>query len=227
MRLQFVHPPRLSPFDRLLRLAVGLPHLDVRILDCRYLGDRDQVRFLLQLRFRRMGLRRVRRLVEEAGLKVEAGMVGPGRSLNSILVSSISRGCGFCRALAGSGCFLTNAWVDCSTRRVVWQLLCGVEEREKLIGSLEHGGLRYSVEYSGSPWGLCLTRRQEAALRLAYNMGFFDQPRRVSTRHLADALGVTPAAASKLVRSGLRRLVEGVIYPPATTSSPPLSTIQG
>ena len=54
------------------------------------------------------------------------------------------------------------------------------------------------------------TARQEHALRVAVESGYFDEPRRSSLGQLATGLGISKAAAGRL----LRRALGGVLHPP-------------
>lgn len=57
-----------------------------------------------------------------------------------------------------------------------------------------------------------LTDPQRKSLRKAYNMGYFEVPRRVSLSEVADELGVSKTSASELLRRGQERLIESSLY---------------
>ncbi len=62
-----------------------------------------------------------------------------------------------------------------------------------------------------------LTPQQRIAIVTAYEMGYFNQPRDSSLQAVADALGVSPSAASGRLRRGLQALVKATVSD-ATTS---------
>jgi predicted DNA binding protein len=53
-------------------------------------------------------------------------------------------------------------------------------------------------------WGL--TGRQERALRVAFQIGYFDYPRKASLATLAGRLGVSRSTALELLRKGTTKL---------------------
>ncbi len=52
-----------------------------------------------------------------------------------------------------------------------------------------------------------LTRRQEEVLLTAVRMGYFDFPRRIRTRELAEMLGMSEASLTEVLRRAMRKLV--------------------
>jgi hypothetical protein len=79
----------------------------------------------------------------------------------------------------------------------------------------EAAGVRYQLERltestsDTSTYGL--TDRQRLALRTAHEAGYFDTPRRTSTRELGTRLGISAASVSELLRRAQRRLVEHTV----------------
>ncbi|MFC7046143.1 helix-turn-helix domain-containing protein [Halobacteriaceae archaeon GCM10025711] len=60
------------------------------------------------------------------------------------------------------------------------------------------------------PFGL--TDRQRETLLMAYERGYFEQPRETSLEELADALDVSQTAVSGLLRRGIERLIEATLF---------------
>ncbi|MDX1744949.1 MAG: helix-turn-helix domain-containing protein [Halobacteriales archaeon] len=56
-----------------------------------------------------------------------------------------------------------------------------------------------------------LTQPQREGLALAYRRGYFDTPREVGLRDIADELDITPQALSSRLRRGTRHLVERML----------------
>ncbi len=59
-----------------------------------------------------------------------------------------------------------------------------------------------------------LTDDQQRLLRAAYEMGYYDVPRRSSQNELADRFGVSPSAVSQQLRRGTGALVESTLVTP-------------
>lgn len=53
-----------------------------------------------------------------------------------------------------------------------------------------------------------LTEQQRETLGLAYESGYFEEPREADLENLADELGVTPSAASGRLKRGMKLLIE-------------------
>lgn len=58
-----------------------------------------------------------------------------------------------------------------------------------------------------------LTDRQYEALTVAFSEGYYDSPRRASTKEIATELGISAPAVSKLLQRAERRLVKQAIGP--------------
>ncbi|WP_224335614.1 helix-turn-helix domain-containing protein [Haloprofundus halobius] len=65
----------------------------------------------------------------------------------------------------------------------------------------------------GTRYGV--TDDQERLLRAAYEMGYYDVPRRSSQNELAEEFGVSPSAVSQQLRRGTGALVESTLVTPA------------
>lgn len=57
-----------------------------------------------------------------------------------------------------------------------------------------------------------LTKRQRDTLALAYERGYFDEPRRASLEELAEELGISQSAVSGRLRRGIDRLVGATLF---------------
>ena len=80
----------------------------------------------------------------------------------------------------------------------------------------ENGGLtlrRLTRDREPEPPGEGLSDQQREALRLAYEMGYFEIPSRVSLGEIADELGVTASAVSERLRRAQTHLIETSVAP--------------
>jgi len=57
-----------------------------------------------------------------------------------------------------------------------------------------------------------LTKKQHEVLRLAHERGYFEVPREVTVTELAEALDISPQAASKRLRRALANTLESVLH---------------
>ncbi|HPT73414.1 MAG TPA: helix-turn-helix domain-containing protein, partial [Methanomassiliicoccaceae archaeon] len=53
-----------------------------------------------------------------------------------------------------------------------------------------------------------LTMRQEQITRMAFERGYFDHPRRIGLKELADQFGISISTLSEILRKGQRRIMQ-------------------
>lgn len=85
----------------------------------------------------------------------------------------------------------------------------------------ENAGFRvHRLTHDGEsePPGDGLTDRQEEALRIAYELGYFDIPRQAALEDVAAELGISPSSVSERLRRAQTRLIEETV----ATTWPPL-----
>ncbi|WP_175501594.1 bacterio-opsin activator domain-containing protein [Halogeometricum limi] len=82
----------------------------------------------------------------------------------------------------------------------------------KLVARREHDGAPLFTEYVLRERVLDeLTDRQREVFLTAYEMGYFDQPRRVSAVQCADYLGISQSTFSQHFRVALRKILDGLL----------------
>lgn len=77
---------------------------------------------------------------------------------------------------------------------------------------------RLTRDGESEPPGDGLTDRQHEALRIAYERGYFDIPRRASLEEVAEELDIAPSSVSERLRRAQTRLIEETV----ATTWPPL-----
>ncbi len=116
--------------------------------------------------------------------------------------------CLACAALAGSNSHLMSAKVG-KDGTIVWMLMTrDREELQSLFSKLKK--VRCEVELlkvTSLDDTKVLTDRQEEITMMAFERGYFDTPRRVKLRDLAEATGVSQATLSEILRKGQKRIV--------------------
>ena len=97
---------------------------------------------------------------------------------------------------------------DDATSPTEWKLLVPrIDDARRLLHASGHPGAGPVLVRAGayrSRWGL--TGRQERALRTAFEIGYFDYPRKVTLSTLADRLGVGRSTALELLRKASTKL---------------------
>jgi len=124
-----------------------------------------------------------------------------------IIGSLISHTCSACMVLASSDCFLISSTLN-RDGTISWLLLGNKASVKKLLDQLEKQGVKFvlkKIERAKTP--NLLTKRQEEVLLLAYELGYFDQPRRINLHSLASLLKLSPPTLSELLRKAQKKVI--------------------
>ena len=115
--------------------------------------------------------------------------------------------CGF-RALSRSGCFITS--FDITPQGYDIRLLVGGKGRlHTFITSLEKEGFRIRVlkKRSTLPTSSDLSDRQREVIHAAFHKGYYDVPRRISLKELADSMGVSPSSVDEILKRAQKKIL--------------------
>lgn len=112
------------------------------------------------------------------------------------------------RLIADSDCFLIRASGE-SGLSIRWEILGTRRSLRRLLVRLGRRGIPFAVAGMSEARGQnALTARQEWLLRSAFEMGYFDSPKRIRIRALAVSLGVSAPTLHESLHRSQRRLVE-------------------
>lgn len=121
--------------------------------------------------------------------------------------SLISHTCSACRILASSPCFLVSSTLN-QDGTISWVMVGNKFAVRSLLNNLEKEGVRFNVErIKHAKTFNILTKRQEEVLMLAFDLGYFDHPRRIDLRSLASLLGLSPPILSELLRRAQKKVI--------------------
>ena len=136
--------------------------------------------------------------------EVEAIVPPRGKILATLLVDN----CHACRELAHSECFLTDATAT-GRGGLEWRLLAPRRSSiESLVATLQKRGIPVELVSIKSVKGSgILTDRQARVVSLAYELGYFEFPKRINLTDLAKKVGVSKAALSETLRTGEEKIL--------------------
>ncbi len=142
------------------------------------------------------------------GRDIAASSLGPDHALLRVAVPMPAA----CSAAFDLGDFCIScpfSGREEGARSSTWKVLVPqiVDARRLLRVSGKRGGPHPTLVRAGAyrrQWGL--TGRQERAFRVAFQMGYFEYPRRASLASLASRLGVSRSTALELVRRATTKL---------------------
>ncbi len=136
--------------------------------------------------------------------RVEAIVPPRGKILATLMVDN----CHACRELANSECFLTDATAT-QGGGLEWRLLAPRRSAvEDLVKTLRARGISVDLVAIKTMKGAGgLTDRQERVISLAYQLGYFEFPRKINLSELAKKLGVSKAALSETLHTGEEKVL--------------------
>lgn|GEM_PF-1151763 len=125
-----------------------------------------------------------------------------------IVVGTIKTSCPVCSVFDHLDCFLVSA-VTKKDGMMEWHLFTSdAEELKKLYQRLEKNGIRYRIlSVTGRLGRKEMTARQEELLKVAYELGFYEFPKRITLKILSERLGVSPGTLSEILRRAQKNLL--------------------
>ncbi|MCX8170496.1 MAG: helix-turn-helix domain-containing protein [Candidatus Bathyarchaeota archaeon] len=119
-------------------------------------------------------------------------------------------GCRVCNTIVSKGAFLVTAWNSGEDKIIYTFIAPNATAAQDIISALENFNFKLRVlgmeRYRRRT--LILTEKQEAALWLALEAGFFDHPKKIGIRELSQRLKVSPSTLSETIRRGIQRLLK-------------------
>ena len=120
-----------------------------------------------------------------------------------------TEGCDVCRTLLSRGAFLVSGRLIGEKTFNYSFVTPDSKSFSEVLGFFkEYGKFRVRRIRKFGLKGRVLTERQEKVLWVALKMGFFDFPRKIEMRELAEILGIAPSTLSEILRRGIRRVLE-------------------
>jgi hypothetical protein len=135
---------------------------------------------------------------------VQLTSAGPGRYVGTVENET----CAICQLIAGSECFIDSA----SSRTdgsVEWSLIASNSAAlKKLVTRIEGLGCTVQLQKLSTLRSTTeLTRAQERVLQLAFDVGYFDIPRKVTLEKLAKRLEISKATLDIMLRRAQRKIL--------------------
>jgi len=120
---------------------------------------------------------------------------------------SITTGrCTVCKEVAASNCFLAS--VDINKGSARWTILGNHVSSGELLDSLEEAKIPFGIELKRNLREReLLTARQEELLRLAFERGYFDFPKRAGLKELSEETGVKTSTLTEILRRGQKKVL--------------------
>lgn len=125
-----------------------------------------------------------------------------------VLGSVVTKKCAACQALTGSDCFLTSAESK-KNGQVEWKLITGEKgSLLDLIHKLESLGCEVELKKSTHLTKRAqLTKRQEEIIRIAFEKGYFDVPKRITIIKLAKLFKISSSTLAEILQRGEKKIL--------------------
>ncbi len=115
-------------------------------------------------------------------------------------------GCPLAQKILNSGVMVPSAEIH---KDIIWNIVCNDEAFKNLITVLERSGINYEFvskeEFSEDDE---ITYKEYMLLKLAFEGGFFDSPKRIKLEEIARSLGISKSTASETLRRGLKKVLK-------------------
>lgn len=132
---------------------------------------------------------------------MDVSLMEKGRLLALVSTSE----CPACRTLVGSDCFLTSA--AAKGDKIEWTLIfAGKEALRELLKKLQKYEVKV-LKITKVEDREMLTSRQEEIIRIAFEKGYFDYPKKISIRELAKIFNVSISTLSEMLRAGQKKIM--------------------
>lgn len=143
-------------------------------------------------------------LLDDHGMKMEMARSGNG----TISLLMVNESCRLSHLISESGCFLELA-IPAGGEGMIFHLIgTDADSINNFVRSAQEEG--YAIEvistYEKTEWG-GLTFRQERDLRLAFELGYFDIPSRITLDELAGKIGCSKSTLNIIIRRAERKIV--------------------
>lgn len=136
---------------------------------------------------------------------IEVSRVSKGSILGTVELNK----CAICRAIPGTDCFLTHG-VTTEDGSLILRIMA--EKRENLrrfISKIEKDGCETRIISLRDPEKEdLLTERQEEILKTAYELGYFEYPKRINIKELSERLGMSISTLSEMLRKSEKKVLE-------------------
>jgi hypothetical protein len=121
----------------------------------------------------------------------------------------ISNGCEVCKPLVSGELFLAKGKLYDDGSMELNFIIPNRRILENILMEYDKKGIKYEIiKITSFRSKKILTDHQEKILYIAYKMGLFNHPRRITMEELAKMLGLRVSTVSEVIRRGIRRLLE-------------------
>ena len=130
--------------------------------------------------------------------------IGGGRLAGAVTTD----GCPVCSAISGVGCSLVTA-SSMENESILWELIVTDNAAlGALLGRLSSSGVSYEVKKKKTLTNRReLTLRQEEILKMAFELGYFDFPKKIKLDKLSKRLDISPSTLAEILHRAEKHIL--------------------
>jgi hypothetical protein len=189
----------------------SLGNLHIKILDCKPVGD-DKVSEIFEIRCDPNKIDDVVKYLESSDYVDGMEILDVDKRNGVVLGVVRTSHCTICRLFSSSSeCFLGTATYEVESNCIKWRLISHMGLIADIMDRLRDDGVDISIDSVTSirveDDAPELTYKQEEILSLAWKLGLFDFPRRITISELAKMLNLSPATVTESLRASLKKIL--------------------
>ncbi len=180
--------------------------IEIRILDIIPYGT-DGIQDLVEIKLNDQNIDEITKFIESVAEVEEVNIEHVDASKAIGIVKT--KMCYGCKALLECDCFLISS-VTTQDERVEWTLFASDRDKLKnLVDELDKQDAQPKlVKLTSIKEDELLTDRQEKIVKTAYDRGYYDFPKRIGVKELAEMFEVSTATLSEILRRGQKKIIE-------------------
>ncbi len=128
---------------------------------------------------------------------------------NLIYGSVITKRCKICSILAKCGCVFRK--IKYENGIVTWDMIGSKENIKLALNLLKNNNIKFEIRNVYNYKSIKtnnLTLNQEKVLSIAYKLGYFDFPRKISLSDLAKILNLSPSTLDEKIRKAVKKVLD-------------------
>jgi predicted DNA binding protein len=180
----------------------------INVRSCRLRPDGHSVELWVEILADDRDLEGIKDQIQNEAADTEIIRVKEGKAFGLVVCSK----CIVARTMRDLACTVTSQRVNRDGSVELQLLASGREIFRRLVDGLRSRGVEVDVlgltSSIGDVDGGKITARQEQIIRKALELGYYDYPRRIRQRKLADACGISSSTLTELLRRAERNIIE-------------------
>jgi predicted DNA binding protein len=196
-----------GPLDKWIADAVEKFMVDVKILDARPYGE-EGVQNLVEIKSKGADYEEILNFLRNRE-DIDEVQVEPVKVNKFIGVVKVKK-CNGSKVFLESNCFIISSQVTNYAGRREWRLVArSRQDLQCLLRDLDKHNVKPTLKsLTNLKEDGRLTQRQELIIKTAFERGYYDFPKKINVKRLAEIFEVSTATLSEIIRHGQKKIIE-------------------